>query len=78
MARKTAAEVHLELAVHEKECSERWKTAFKNFDEIDKDVKEINQKVKKYNDFLEENQRLATADYRTGYSDVADYYFGYY
>ena len=38
MARKTAADVHLELAVHEKECSERWKTAFKNFDEIDKDV----------------------------------------
>ncbi len=45
MARKTAADVHLELAVHEKECSERWKTAFKNFDEIDKDVKEINQKL---------------------------------
>lgn len=27
MARKTAADVHLELSVHEKECAERWKTA---------------------------------------------------
>ena len=26
-----------------------------------------------FQDFLEENQRLATADYRTGYSDLADY-----
>jgi hypothetical protein len=45
MARKTAADVHLELAVHEKECAERWKTAFNKFDEIDRDVKEINTKL---------------------------------
>ena len=35
MARKTAADVHLELAVHQKEMSERWKTAFNKFNEID-------------------------------------------
>ena len=45
MARKTAADVHLELAVHEKECSERWKTAFKNFDELNSDVKDIRNKI---------------------------------
>ena len=45
MARKTAADVHLELSVHEKECAERWKTAFNKFDEIDRDVKEINTKL---------------------------------
>ena len=45
MSRKTAADVHLELAVHEKECAERWKTAFNKFDEIDRDVKEINTKL---------------------------------
>jgi hypothetical protein len=45
MSRKTAADVHLELAVHEKECSERWKTAFKNFDELDSDVKDIRNKI---------------------------------
>tara|TARA_R100000773_G_scaffold23268_1_gene20501 strand:+ start:55 stop:282 length:228 start_codon:yes stop_codon:yes gene_type:complete len=45
MARKTAADVHLELAVHQKEMSERWKTAFSKFEEIDADVKEINQKL---------------------------------
>jgi hypothetical protein len=45
MSRKTAADVHLELAVHEKECAERWKTAFNKFDKIDRDVKEINTKL---------------------------------
>jgi hypothetical protein len=45
MSRKTAADVHLELAVHEKECSERWKTAFGKFEEIDTDVKEIRSKL---------------------------------
>ena len=45
MARKTATDVHLELAVHEKECSERWKTAFGKFEEIDSDVKEVRDKI---------------------------------
>lgn len=45
MSRKTAADVHLELAVHEKECAERWKTAFNKFEDIETDVKEINSKL---------------------------------
>ena len=35
--RKTAADVHLELSVHEKECAERWKTAFNKFSDIESD-----------------------------------------
>ena len=31
MARKTAADVHLELSVHQKESEERWKTVFNKF-----------------------------------------------
>ena len=41
MARKTAADVHLELAVHQKEMSERWKTAFNKFNEIDLNIKGV-------------------------------------
>ena len=45
MARKTAADVHLELAVHQKEMSERWKTAFNKFNEIDLNIKDLDQKI---------------------------------
>jgi hypothetical protein len=44
-SRKTASDVHLELAVHEKECAERWKTAFGKFEDIEVDVKEIREKI---------------------------------
>ena len=40
MARKTAADVHLELSVHQKESEERWKTVFNKFVDI-----ELQQKV---------------------------------
>ena len=45
MARKTAADVHLELAVHQKEMSERLKTAFNKFNEIDLNIKDLDQKI---------------------------------
>ena len=31
----TAATVHTELLVHEKECAERWKTNFKQLDKLE-------------------------------------------
>ena len=34
MSKPTAATVHTELIRHETECSERWKQAFKNFDQL--------------------------------------------
>ena len=43
--RKTAADVHLELSVHEKECAERWKTAFNKFSDIESDIKELHTKI---------------------------------
>ena len=43
--RKTAADVHLELSVHEKECAERWKTAFNKFADIESDIKELHNKI---------------------------------
>ena len=44
MARKTAADVHLELSVHQKESAERWKTAFNKFVDIELELKELQQK----------------------------------
>ena len=35
MARKTAADVHLELSVHQKESEERWKTIFARLEGIE-------------------------------------------
>jgi len=43
--RKTAADVHLELSVHEKECAERWKTAFNKFDDMESDIKQLHNKI---------------------------------
>ena len=45
MARKTAAEVHLELSVHQKESEERWKTVFNKFVDVELEIKELQQKV---------------------------------
>jgi len=45
MARKTAADVHLELSVHEKECAERWKTAFNKFEDIESNIKDLENKI---------------------------------
>jgi len=45
MARKTAADVHLELSVHEKECAERWKTAFHKFTDLEIHIKELDARM---------------------------------
>ena len=45
MARKTAADVHLELSVHEKECAERWKTAFNKFSDLEQNIKDLESKM---------------------------------
>ena len=45
MARKTAADVHLELSVHEKECAERWKTAFNKFSDLEQNIKDPESKM---------------------------------
>ena len=45
MARKSAAEVHLELSVQQKESEERWKTVFNKFVDIELELKELQQKV---------------------------------
>ena len=45
MARKTAADVYLELSVHEKECAERWKTAFNKFSDLEQNIKDLESKM---------------------------------
>ena len=45
MARKTAADVHLELSVHEKECAERWKTDFNKFSDLEQNIKDLESKL---------------------------------
>ena len=45
MARKTAADVHLELSVHEKECAERWKTAFNKFSDLEQNIQDLESKM---------------------------------
>jgi len=44
--RKTTADVALDLAKHEVQCAERWKTAFHRFDSIEESVQEINNTLK--------------------------------
>ena len=34
----TAATVHTELLVHEKECAERWKTNFRQLDKLEESI----------------------------------------
>jgi len=44
--RKTTADVAHDLAKHEIQCAERWKTAFHRFDSIEESVQEINNTLK--------------------------------
>ena len=46
--RKTTADVALDLAKHEVQCAERWKTAFHRFDSIEESVQEINSSLKNF------------------------------
>lgn len=44
--RKTTSDVANDLAKHEIQCAERWKTAFHRFDSIEESVQEINNTLK--------------------------------
>ena len=44
--RKTTSDVANDLAKHEVQCAERWKTAFHRFDSIEESVQEINNTLK--------------------------------
>ena len=44
MARATASDVASDLAKHETQCAERWKTAFNRFDSIDTNIASITDK----------------------------------
>jgi hypothetical protein len=46
--RKTTADVAHDLAKHEVQCAERWKTAFNRFDAIEESVQEINDTLKNF------------------------------
>jgi len=46
--RKTTADVAHDLAKHEVQCAERWKTAFNRFDSIEESVQEINNSLKNF------------------------------
>ena len=46
--RKTTANVAHDLAKHEVQCAERWKTAFNRFDSIEESVQEINHSLKNF------------------------------
>ena len=45
MSRKTVSDVACELAVHQKESAERWKTAFNKFTDIELNIKDLNGKI---------------------------------
>ena len=46
--RKTTSDVAHDLAKHEVQCAERWKTAFNRFDSIEESVQEINGSLKNF------------------------------
>jgi len=46
--RKTTVDVAHDLAKHEVQCAERWKTAFNRFDSIEESVQEINNSLKNF------------------------------
>ena len=46
MPRKTAHDVAHDLKNHEIQCSERWTTAFKHFEELDDDIAGLNNWIK--------------------------------
>ncbi len=45
MARVTAQDVHTDLKSHEAQCSERWKTAFSKFDDLNNDIKNLQSDI---------------------------------
>jgi|14BtaG_2_1085337.scaffolds.fasta_scaffold166990_1 hypothetical protein len=47
MARATASDVASDLAKHETQCAERWKTAFNRFDSIDTNIASITDQMDK-------------------------------
>ena len=44
--RKTTQELHTQLLVHEKECGERWNTAFNHFEKLDDNIAGLNNWIK--------------------------------
>lgn len=45
--RKTTSDVAHDLAKHEVQCAERWKTAFNRFDSLEDSVNEITDTLKR-------------------------------
>ena len=39
-------ELKTQFLVHEKECAERWKTAFNHFEKLDEDITSLNTWIK--------------------------------
>ena len=46
--RKTTVDVANDLAKHEVQCAERWKTAFNRFDTLEESVNEITNTLKNF------------------------------
>lgn len=46
--RKTTVDVANDLAKHEVQCAERWKTAFNRFDTLEESVNEITATLKNF------------------------------
>ena len=46
--RKTTVDVANDLAKHEIQCAERWKTAFNRFDSLEESVHQINDTLKNF------------------------------
>jgi len=46
--RKTTSDVAHDLAKHEVQCAERWKTAFNRFDTLEESVNEITTTLKNF------------------------------
>ena len=46
--RKTTVDVANDLAKHEVQCAERWKTAFNRFDSLEASVHQINDTLKNF------------------------------
>jgi len=46
--RKTTVDVANDLAKHEVQCAERWKTAFNRFDTLEESVNEITTTLKNF------------------------------
>lgn len=46
--RKTTVDVANDLAKHEVQCAERWKTAFNRFDSLEESVNEVTSTLKNF------------------------------